>query len=76
MILALVNACCGLLWAKIYNKRGWKSIIMPMLIAYIFMFILLSNMTMSIKFILPIIFTLYGIGESVCNIQLLLLALT
>ena len=64
VILALVNACCGLLWAKIYNKRGWKSIIMPMLIAYIFMFILLSNMTMSIKFILPIIFTLYGIGES------------
>ena len=64
VILALVNACCGLLWAKIYNKRGWKSIIMPMLIAYTFMFILLSNMTMSIKFILPIIFTLYGIGES------------
>lgn len=64
VILSIVNASFGLLWAKRYNKRGWKSIIIPMLLSYILMFILLSNITVDIKFILPLVFVLYGIGES------------
>ena len=64
VILSLANAFFGILWAKIYNKRGWKSIIIPMLFSYVTMFILLSNINANTIFILPIIFILYGIGES------------
>lgn len=64
VILSLVNAFFGLIWAKKYNTKGWKSIIMPMLISYIVMFVLLGNITVDSKFILPIVFILYGIGES------------
>ena len=64
VILALANAFFGMIWAKRYNKRGWKSIIIPMLVTYIAMFILLSNTTVDTKFVLIMAFILYGIGES------------
>lgn len=64
IILSLVNASFGVIWAKKYNKNGWKSIVIPMLMVYIIMFVLLSIITVDTKFILPIIFVLYGIGES------------
>lgn len=64
VILALVNATFGLIWAKTYNNRGWKSIVVPMLVTYIAMFILLIYTTVDTTFILLVAFALYGIGES------------
>ena len=64
IILSLANAVFGIIWAKIYNYRGGKNIILPMLVAYIGMFILLSNTSADKTFILIIAFILYGIGES------------
>ena len=64
IILALVSAFFGMIWAKVYNKSGWKKFIIPMLVTYIVMFILLSNTTADTTFTLIIAFILYGIGES------------
>lgn len=64
IILALVSAFFGMIWAKVYNKRGWENFIIPMLVAYITMFILLSTTTANTTFILIIAFVFYGIGES------------
>lgn len=62
--LALVNAFFGVIWAKTYNKKGWKKLIIPMLVTYIAMFILLGNTTTDTTFLLIFAFILYGIGES------------
>lgn len=62
--LALVNAFFGVIWAKTYNQKGWKKLIIPMLVTYIAMFILLGNTTTDTTFLLIFAFILYGIGES------------
>ena len=64
VIMALINASFGIVWAKVYNKKGWKYLIIPMLVTYILMFVLLSNTNTKNIFILLIAFVLYGIGES------------
>lgn len=62
--LALVNAFFGVIWAKTYNQKGWKKLIIPMLVTYMAMFILLGNTTTDTTFLLIFAFILYGIGES------------
>lgn len=64
IIINLSEAISSKFWAKRANNRNWKAILLPMCMIYIICFLNLFMISNEIlKYILPIIYILLGIGN-------------